>query len=72
MILVLTLVLLGCRQKGDYQYVIQMKDGTKVKAWSVESDGGGLFVIPSYGNGRSYFLSSSEYIRADFVGFQRE
>jgi uncharacterized lipoprotein NlpE involved in copper resistance len=67
-ILLLTLTLVGCNEKGDYQYVIEMTDGTKVKAWSVSSDGGGLTVMPPWGEGRQYFLSSNQYIRADFVG----
>ncbi len=67
-ILLLSLTLVSCREQGDYQYVIEMTDGTKVKAWSVSSDGGGLTVMPAWGEGRQYFLSSNQYVRADFVG----
>ena len=72
LILLLLLLLVGCNQKGDYQYVIQMKDGSTVKAWSVDSDGGGLTVLPPWGEGRRYFLSSNEYIRADYIGLKHE
>lgn len=55
---------------GDYLYIITMKDSTQVKAWSVSSDGGGLTVYPvNYGStGRFYYLSSEQYIKAEYVG----
>ena len=49
-----------------------MKDGSKVKAWSVSTEGGGLDVYPPCGTGNSYSLSSGEYKRADYVGSRNE
>lgn len=68
--LLCTVILCGCNNKGDYQYIIYMKDGSKVKAWSVSSEGGGLSVFPPHGTGGWYYLSSNEYTRADYVGLQ--
>lgn len=65
-----TVILCSCYNKGDYQYIIHMKDGSKVKAWSVSSDGGGLTVYPSHATGNWYYLSSNEYIKAEYVGLQ--
>ena len=60
-LIILTLTLVSCNQ-----------DGSKVKAWSVDSEGGGLSVLPPWGEGNSYFLSSNEYIRADYVGLKQK
>jgi hypothetical protein len=70
--LLCTVILCGCYNKGDYQYIIYMKDGSKVKAWSVSSGGGGLSVLPPHETGGWYYLSSNEYTRADYVGLQEE
>ena len=71
-LIMLTLTLVSCNEKGEYQYIIHMKDGPKVKAWSVDSDGGGLSVLPPWGEGYRYFLSSNEYTRADYVGLRQK
>jgi hypothetical protein len=62
------LLFTGCNKQGDYQYIITMKDGSRVKAWSATTDGGGLDVYPPWGCGGSYSLSSTEYKRVDYVG----
>ncbi len=68
----MAVVFSGCYKKGDYQYVITMKVGSKVRAWIARSDGGGLYVMPPHGTGGDYYLSSSEYVRADYVGLQEK
>jgi len=68
--LICTVILCGCYNKGAYHYIIYMKDGSKVKAWSVSSAGGGLSVLPPHGTGGWYYISSNEYTRADYVGLQ--
>jgi hypothetical protein len=66
-------LLFSCGGKGDYQYIIYMKDGSKVKAWSVSSSGGGLSVIPPLRTKQNhYYLSSNEYIKAEYVGVQND
>jgi hypothetical protein len=67
-------LLIGCREKGEYQYIIYMKDGTQVKAWSVDSEGGGLIVYPKYDqiNVGYYHLSSNEYTKAVFIGLKTD
>lgn len=60
--------MISCNKDGDYQYVITMKDGSKVKAWSISANGGGLSVMGPWGSCKQYHLSSDAYIRADFVG----
>jgi len=71
-ILVLALTLVSCYEKGDYQYVIHMKDGTEIKAFSVSSEGGGLSVIPAWDEGNHYYLSANEYTKVDFVGLKHK
>lgn len=69
LILLIIFTFSSCRNVGDYQYVIKMQDGTLVKAWRVESTGGGLSVVPPWGDhAHFYYLSSDQYIRADYVG----
>ena len=69
-LIILTFIFVSCNQDGDYQYVIHMKDGSKVKAWRVKSEGGGLLVLPPWGYGNKYLLSANEYTRADYVGLK--
>lgn len=67
-LILIIIVLSSCSSDGEYQYVINMKDGTKVYAWSVSSSGGGLFVVLPHGTGGYYYLSSNEYSKAEYVG----
>ncbi len=71
-LIVLALVFLSSCKKGDYNYIIYMKDGTQVKAWNVNSDGGGLNVSSEWGNPTYYYLSSSEYKKAVYVGTRND
>lgn len=69
-ILVIAITMVSCNDVGDYQYIITMKDGSKVKAWSVRQDGGGLTVGAPWEKHtfQQYYLSSDTYVRADYVG----
>jgi len=68
LLLCTVIFLTACNKKGDYQYIIYMKDGTKVEAWNVIPIGGGLSVTGKWGYETYYQLSSDQYIRADYVG----
>jgi len=68
LLLAIVLMMVSCQKKGAYQYLIYMNDGEVVKAWSVEPSGGGLSVTPPMGTSGHYYLSSSTYTKAQFVG----
>lgn len=51
--------------KEDKQY--HMKNGSKVKAFKVYPEGGGLTVYPPHGESGYYYLSSNEYVKAELV-----
>jgi len=68
-VVLIVVLLSSCQEKGDYQYVIYMNDGTKTYAWSVSDAGGGIHVFPPHGDcSRCYYLSSSAYKKAEYVG----
>ena len=66
----LVTLLVSCAKQGDYQYLIYMQDGSVEKAWSITPDGGGLTVLPPMGQHHSYYLSSTQYKRAVYVGLK--
>lgn len=75
LILVIVFTMISCMKKGDYKYLIYMKNGEIVKAYHVHTtDGGNLYVRPPYQTRGSYnaignyYLSSSSFIKAEYVG----
>jgi hypothetical protein len=70
LLLLVVVLFIGCYRKGDYQYIIYMKDGSTLKVWNVTPSGGGIDVFT--GGQNWYYLSANEYIKADYIGLHND
>jgi hypothetical protein len=63
------LLLLACNNKGDYNYVIRLRDSSTIKAWNIEVKGSMIRVSPALGgSSRSFYINSQDVQRIDSKG----
>ena len=65
-------VFYSCNSKGDYYYVVYLKDGTKMKSFIARPVQGTLLVMPPWDEGIDVYLSPNEYTKVVYVGHNND